>query len=164
MREWWYGLEARERRTLTIGGIALAVIVFIFAVWLPAHRGVERLQARVAEQRALLGWMQQAAAEVRALRGRGASAPRAREGGQALYALADETARAAGLGQSIREVSPSGENRVRVDLQGAEFDTLVRWLAGLRNEYGIQASPLSVRETDPPGRVNAQVVLQEQDA
>ena len=164
MREWWYGLETRERRTLIIGGAALAIIVFIFAVWLPAHRGVDSTQQRVDEQRRLLSWMQQAAAEARALRGSGASAPKTRDSGQALYALADETARSAGLGESIREVSPSGENRVRVDLQGAEFDTLIRWLTELRGEYGIQASPISVRETDQPGRVNAQVVLAEQEA
>lgn len=164
MREWWYGLEARERRTLAIGGIALAVILFIFAVWLPAQRGVDEMQAQVEQQRSLLNWMQQSAAEVRALKGSGASAPKTRDSGQALYALADETARKAGLGDSIREVSPSGENRVRVDLQGADFDKLIRWLSGLRKEYGIQASPLSVRETDRPGRVNAQVVLEEQEA
>lgn len=164
MREWWYGLEARERRTLVVGGIALAVILFLFAVWLPAQRGVDQMQAKVEKQRQLLSWMQQSAAEVRSLKGTGASAPRSRDSGQALYALADETARQAGLGQAIREVSPSGENRVRVDLQGADFDQLISWLASLRKEYGIQASPLSVRETDQPGRVNAQVVLEEQEA
>lgn len=164
MREWWYGLEARERRTLAIGGIALAVILFVFAIWLPAQRGVDEMQARVEQQRKLLSWMQQSAAEVQALKGSGANAPKTRESGQALYALADETARQAGLGQAIREVSPSGENRVRVDLQGADFDKLIRWLAGLKTEYGIQASPLSVRETDQSGRVNAQVVLEEQGA
>jgi general secretion pathway protein M len=162
MREWWYGLEARERQTLTIGGAALAVILFFFAVWLPAQQGVDAMEQRVSEQRELLGWMQRSAAEVKALRGQGASAPKTRESDQALYALADETAREAGLGEAIREVSPTGENRVRVDLQGADFDKLIRWLADLRTQFGIQASPISVRRSDQPGRVNAQIVLEEQ--
>jgi len=160
MREWWYGLAARERRTLIAGGAVLAVIVFFFGIWLPAHRGADRLRQQVAESRQLLGWMRQSAAEVKALRGSGTDEPQHQQTGQALYALADSSAREAGLGDAIREVSPTGENRVRVDLQGASFDDLLRWLAGLRRQYGIQASPVSVRQSDQPGQVNAQVVLE----
>ncbi|MGD8709393.1 MAG: type II secretion system protein M [Ectothiorhodospiraceae bacterium] len=158
MKEWWNGLAARERRTLLVGGVALAAILYYFMLWLPPRQAVTQLRASVAEQRETLAWMRQAAAEARALSGRSSAAPR-QSTGQALYALADQTARKAGLGKAIQRVEPSGDDKVRVNLRGAAFDSMINWLARLRNEHGIEASPVSVRAADAPGRVDVQLVL-----
>jgi len=158
LAEWWNGLAARERRTLILGAIALAIIFYVFIIWLPAHRQADQLRTRLAEQKATLAWMQQAAAEFRALRGSAAPAPTAL-GGQSLFSLVDQSARQAGLGNALRQVEPTGDKRVRVSLQQASFDSMVTWLATLKNQYGIEATLLSVRPTDSPGQVNAQLEL-----
>lgn len=157
-REWWSGLEARERRTLLLGGIALAVIFYVFLIWLPPHERIEALQGQVSAQQELLERMRIVAAEAKSLRG--ATGQRQGTGGQALFSLIDQSARQAGLGSAIKRVEPSGENKVRVDLEKASFDVLARWLADLQMRYGIATSLLAVRNTDVAGRVNAQIVLE----
>lgn len=159
IRQVWEGLETRERRTLLLGAIALAIICYIFVIWLPAHRQADALQARVAEQRALLAWMQQAAVEAQALQAAGAN-PTAAAGGQSLFSLVDQSARQAGLASALRQVEPSGEHSVRVNFQQASFDALLGWLVRLKTQHGVQASLLSVRSAEAPGRVNAQLVLE----
>jgi general secretion pathway protein M len=160
-QQWWKGLEPRERRTLALGGIALAVILYVFVVWLPAHRAADRLETRVAEQRALLAWMQQAAAEAQSLRGAGGSAPTDTRG-QALFSFVDQSAREAGLADALRQVEPASEQQVRVTLQKANFDAVMNWLATLKTRHGVDAVALSVRRADAPGLVDAQLVLENQ--
>lgn len=160
-RQWWAGLEARERRTLLIGGVALVIILYLFGIWLPAHRNAERLEERLAAQRSLLAWMQQADAEAQSLRaGGGGSGQTVGIGSQALFSFVDQSAREAGLASALRQVEPTGEQRVRVTLQQANFDVLINWLVTLKTRHGIDTSALSVRRGDKPGLVDAQLVLE----
>ncbi len=160
MEQWWNGLQARERRTLIIGGIALALILLVYAIWLPANQRAQALEQRVAEQRVLLAWMQQAANEAGALRGSAPEPVSRAQGNQALFALADQSARQAGLTNAIRRVEPSGDNRVRVNLEQASFDDMMRWLATLKTRHGIAANTVSIRAGNEPGRVSAQLLLE----
>lgn len=161
LQQWWNGLEARERRTLLIGGVALALILFFFGIWLPAHREADRLAERLAEQRALLAWMQQTGAEAQSLRAAGAGgAQPVGIGNQALFSFVDQSAREAGLASALRQVEPTGEQRVRVTLQQANFDLLMQWLVTLKTRHGVDASTLSVRRSENPGLVDAQLILE----
>jgi type II secretory pathway component PulM len=161
LQQWWAGLEARERRTLLLGGVVLAIILYLFGIWLPAHREADRLQARLAEQRALLAWMQQAGAEAQSLRAGGAGSGQAVGiGNQALFSFIDQSARESGLASALRQVEPTGEQRVRVTLQQANFDVLMNWLVLLRTRHGVETSGLSVRRGDKPGIVDAQLLLE----
>ncbi|RFA31422.1 hypothetical protein CAI21_02070 [Alkalilimnicola ehrlichii] len=160
MKQWWESLEARERRTLSWGGIALAIILFYFMIWLPGHQRAAELEQTVAEQRVLLSWMQQAAQEAQALRGSHPQPVNRGNSNQALFALADQSARQAGLGNAIRRVEPSGNNRVRVNLEEASFDDMVLWLGNLKTRHGIEAHTVTIRTGSSTGRVNAQLQLE----
>jgi len=159
MRDWWLGLEARERRTLSLAAAVLVAMLFYFVLWLPPHRAIAELHERLPGLRADVAWMRQAADEARVLQQRAGATPANARGDQALYSLADETARKAGLADAIERVEPSGDQQVRVNLRGASFDDMVRWLGGLRHGYGVGTDSLSVRSTDRPGRVDVQLVL-----
>lgn len=157
MRQWWLGLEQRERRTLILGVSALAVILAYFLLWRPAHLGATRAATKLRQEEALLTWMQRAAAEARQLQqsGGGSSATN----GQSLFALADQSARAAGLADAIRRVEPSGADHVRISLQDAAFDRVVTWLGGLSAKQGVAVDAATIRQGKAPGKVNAQLVL-----
>ncbi|NLO78739.1 MAG: type II secretion system protein M [Xanthomonadaceae bacterium] len=159
LQQWWHELEARERRTLIIGAVVLAVFFFIQFVWLPAHREADRLAQQLAEQRALLAWMQQMASEAQGLRAAGGS-ELVGIGNQALFSFVDQSAREAGLGNALRQVEPNGEQRVRVTLQQANFDQLIHWLVTLKTRHGIDAGTFAVRRGDSPGLVDAQLILE----
>lgn len=159
VRQWWTGLESRERRTLLIGGAALVVILYVFVIWLPVHRDVDQLQERLAAQRSLLAWMQQTGAEAQALRATGGDQV-VGTGNQALFSFVDQSAREAGLASALRQIEPTGEQRVRVTLQQAEFDRLASWLVMLKTRHGVDTNAASIRRGDADGLVDAQLVLE----
>lgn len=161
MKAWWYGRSSSERRTLTIGGVILAVMLGYFVIWKPIHDTTARMQQDLQRQQELLAWMQPAVAEIRAMGGAAMTeSTTAGSNGQALFALADQSARQAGLGQVLTRVEPSGEGGARVVFEKISFDTLMQWLAELRNDHGIQATQVTVRRVELEGRVDAQILLE----
>jgi general secretion pathway protein M len=114
----------------------------------------------VDAQRLELARVRAAAAELQRLRATGTRARGDREG-RSLLALADATARDAGLAQALKRVEPVAGNAVRASFETASFDGLVEWMELLATRYGVQASDLSAERADGVGLVNARVMLQD---
>lgn len=158
MKAWWQNLQPRERMTLAAGALALAGILYYFILWQPAQQALETKRERLDNIREDTAWMRSAVQRYQRLsRDQGPAARN--ESDEALYALADRTARADQLGDAIGGVTPEDEGRVRVNLRGASFENVLRWLARLETEFGIHAEPVSVERTDETGMVNARLVL-----
>ena len=81
--------------------------------------------------------------------------------GKSLFALADVTARGAGLATALKRVEPTGPKSVRVSFETANFDALIGWIDGLARDYGVQATDLSADRVEGVGLVNARVALEE---
>ncbi len=160
IRAWWQGLQTRERRVLIAGGCLVAIILAWALVWYPLARARGDLTADLNRQRSDLAWMRQAMTRVQALHKRGDRGQVSRQG-KSLLALADVSARGAGLGQALKRVEPTGGNSVRVTFEIANFDALVNWLDALARDYGVQVSDLSVDKVPGIGLVNARVTLQD---
>ncbi len=158
MKEWFNGLEPRERLTLCVGGGIAAIILLYAILWLPVTRDVASLQDQVENQRSTARWMQSSATEVTALRGVRAATPRGNDG-RPLLTLVETTAKRAGLGEALNRVEPQGTNRARVWLELASFDQLLRWLAQIQRDHGVQAESAVVDPQERVGRVNARLVL-----
>jgi general secretion pathway protein M len=157
MREWFNRLEPRERLTVSLGG-GIAFIVLLYAIiWLPVKRDVARLHDQVESQRSTAQWMQSSATEVAALRG--VKSAGGRSDGRPLLTLVEQTAKSVGLGESLNRVEPQGADRARVWLELASFDLMVRWLAQIQREHGVQAESAVVDPQEKVGRVNARLVL-----
>ncbi|MFP4160864.1 MAG: type II secretion system protein GspM [Ectothiorhodospira sp.] len=163
IRTWWNELAPRDRRILRLGGIALALILLWWGLWLPLTERVARMQESVAELRADLAWMQAAAEAVRSARGQ-EDAPPPDPGDRSLLGVVDATARDAGLGGALRRVQPEGNGTVRVWLEEAPFDDTVQWLDRLKRRHGVRIASLVVDRQAQEGRVNARIVLEGQGA
>jgi type II secretory pathway component PulM len=148
-------LNERERRLVIIGGVVAAVLL-IFGVVLPLDSSVSKAQARVGQKQADLVWMQAIGPEL-ASSGPVATKPSSQE---SLLVVVDRAARETGLGNSLTSSEPSGEGRLRVRLEKAQFDILVGWLARLSEQHGIGVESASVDNAGAPGIVNAGLVLQ----
>ncbi len=158
MKRYWQNLQARERRTLLAGAIGLGLLLLYALVWDPYRSHILRLEEDVAEQRATLAWMRQAAVEVKTLRG---STFRPVTDGSSLLATTDRTARNRGLSDALKRVQPDGQRSVRVWLENASFDDVMRWLDTLMKSHGVTISTLVVDPGESPGRVDARLVLEE---
>lgn len=155
MKAWWAGLAERERRLLTVLGVLAAALLW----WLMLLRPLEA--ARTSAQ-AAVATLNQQRAEARAqadaiLASRQAAAPRPV---RSLFALIDSSARDAGLMNAQTRIEPLAENRVRVVMDGADFDRLSTWLETLDRDEGIDISEWSVDRALVPGVVNASMTLQ----
>lgn len=152
VQTWLAGLSERERRLVTWGALAAAVLLFIGAIVLPLYTAAGRLERRVEQKRADLVWMRSVAGELQ-------SAGPAAGSGQSLIVIVDESAHTAGLGSAVTGTQPSGTGGVRVRLEGAAFDTVVAWLASLEQQYGLSIESATIDRGAQSGIVNASVIL-----
>jgi general secretion pathway protein M len=157
MKIWWEALSLRERGLVAGGVLLTLVLLFHLLFWEPFQTHYRRLQRSVAELRADLAWMQQAAQEIGRLGGAGEARPT--DDGRSLLTLVDQTARAAGLGGALKQVAPQGVDQLSAQLDAVDFNQLIAWLGELERDHFIAIVNLSVDRTSATGRVNARVIV-----
>lgn len=145
---------------LMLGGMALALLLVWALGWYPLVRARSELQRQVSEQRQALAGMRIEASEARRLRSLGVPGQSSRQG-KSLLALADVSAREAGLTAALKRVEPLSEKSVRVSLEGASFDALISWLENLTRDFGVQTTDFSADRADGVGLVNVRVTLED---
>lgn len=157
MKDWFMGLEIRERKLVAGGAAVLVLLMFYLMIWEPVAVAYDDLKKNVAAQQETLDWMKQASRQVKALRGSSQGGTRSL-GGRSLLAVVDQTARSGGLGSAIKRVEPDGSKGVKIWLEGAAFDPMVLWLGALSRTYQIDTSVITI-EPQGEGRVNARLTL-----
>ncbi|MGB5261126.1 MAG: type II secretion system protein GspM [Gammaproteobacteria bacterium] len=159
MREWFQGLGSREQLLFVAGAVVLLLLLLYVLVWSPLGEGYDTMKTRVSAERDTAAWLAQNAQTLQQLKQR---APATRSlGGRSLLAMTDSTARANGLGPSLKRVEPEGSSNVRVWLENASFDLVVKWLGALGTTYGIETDSASMeRVTGEAGKINARLTLQ----
>jgi len=156
----WHALATNERRMLACGAlVALLLLAWAF-LWHPLALRRAELRADVDRQGLELAHVRSAAAEIERLRATGLRARGDRQG-KSLLALADASAREAGLEGALRRVEPVGERNVRVGFEAANFDQLAQWLERLGSRYGVEAIELSAERAEGIGLVDARVTLRD---
>ncbi|MCC8986559.1 MAG: type II secretion system protein M [Candidatus Contendobacter sp.] len=158
MKAWWNSLSLRER-SLIGGGMALTLTLLLYAqVWRPFSTSHHRLQRSVAEQRADLAWMRQAAQEIQRLSG-ASDRTHATADGRSLLTRVDQTARAAGFGPALKRIAPQGNDQLSVQLDAIEFDQLIPWLKALERNQRTVIINLSADRAAAAGRSNVRLIL-----
>jgi len=153
LQQWYRGLEERERRFITIGAIAAAVLV-LAGVILPLNSSIARTRQRVAAKQVDLAYIQSATSQLAAA---GPSSGAAK--GESLVVLIDSSARESGLGKSLTSSQPTGDGGLRIRLDHAPFDGIVAWLARLSQQHGVRVESAEIETAGETGMVNAGLVL-----
>ena len=156
----WQALAPRDRLVLGLGAGLLALMLGWAFVWYPLAQGQASMATKLTTAEAELAFMRQAAAGLRAARASGVGGTFDR-GGQSLLALADRSARDAGLGAALRRVEPLQDVRVNASFEGAQFDALTAWLETLQQRYGVSVDELQVDRVAGVGLVDARVTLRD---
>ena len=159
MIEHWHNLNPRQQRVLTVAGAALALVLVYVWIWEPLVETRAAERERVAQQQALLDWLDAVAPMAEQLRRSGSGSRAQSLGDRSLLGLADETARAAGLAGALTRIEPVGERQVRVWLDGADFVATMGWLESLSRSQPIQVGQLQVDRARSRGQVNVRVTL-----
>lgn len=156
MSGWWRRQSARDRMVLAAGGAVVAVLLLWAFAWYPLAASRDALAASAAQAEADLAWMRGVAPELSQRRASGAMTGLDRAG-RSLLALADGTARDAGLGGSLVRVEPAGTGRVNLWFERVPFDALVTWLESLSRRYGVTIDELQVERAVDTGTVDARI-------
>jgi general secretion pathway protein M len=159
MKDWLDKLEPKERMMLAVGSVVLLLLLIYVLVLAPLRSAYQLLKLGVAEQRETVVWMQGSAQTIQHLRSSGESDSQGL-GGRSLLSVTDSTARAGGLGVALKRVEPEGSNSVRVWLDGASFDVLIKWLGALSTRHGVDASSVTLERNGVAGLVNARLTLE----
>jgi general secretion pathway protein M len=154
MRAWFSSLAERERRMVTYGAIAAAVLLLL-AIVLPLNRSITQARQRVTTKQADLAFIQAAIPELAAAGpGLGTAAT-----GESLVVLIDSSARESGLGKSLTSSQPTPDKGLRIRLDHVAFDALVAWLARISQSHGVRVESAEIESAGEVGVVNAGLVL-----
>lgn len=156
MKQYWQNLQPRDQRILLIGAVIVVPLLLYSLIIEPFQQSMTRLEEGVKKNTELLAWMEQAAAQVKTLRGSGTSTSNS---GASLLSVVDASAKQNGLGSALKQVKPDG-NGVRLRFEQAGFDDMVRWLGRLGSEQGVGVTSLTLERLSVTGQVNATVVLE----
>ncbi len=159
MKEYFNSLKPREQIFLIVGAIFLVLAFLYWIIWEPFSKNVDSMELTVIQQQATLAEMRKIAAEVEQLRKK-SSAPTANTQGQSLLTLIDSSAKKRNLGSALKRVEPVGDNKVRVRMDKANFNDLIRWLGYLQQNYGILTASITLDTQKESGRTNARLVLE----
>ncbi len=160
LRHAWDAREPREQRILAGGAVICVLLLGWALIWHPLSRARQDLLAQLSARQQDLAFLQQAEPQLKNLRQRDQTGG-ARRQGQSLLALADASARKAGLGPKIRRIEPLDNKRIRLEYKAADFDVLMAWLSDLKRHYGISADDLSLDRAAGTGQVNVRLTLSE---
>jgi len=153
----WQQLEPRQRRLIVLAGAVLVAALLYVWVWEPLAQAREAERERIAQQQALLNWLEAVAPVAERLRANGQASRDL--GGRSLLGLTDETARAAGLAGAMARIEPVGDGEVRVWLEGADFVAVMGWLEDFSRSRPVEVGQLQIDRAGAEGRVNVRVTL-----
>ena len=159
MRSWWATIQPREQRALIIGMLAIIFAFGYLFLFEPLSLAREQAGNRVQSQRALFVHLQQVAQEAATLQGQGGAMVRPNKGKRSILAAVDQSSRSAGIKSSIKRLTPEGNDRVRLWLEKASFDYLMRWLIGMNQSDGLVVDNINITPEDEPGRVRVNLTL-----
>ncbi|MEA5446791.1 type II secretion system protein M [Gammaproteobacteria bacterium AB-CW1] len=162
LRDWFEGLEQRERWMVTVCAVLVSVSGIYLLLVEPYLDHRQDLMTQAEEQRELLAWMQGAAAEIQALERAGRQTTAG--SGQSLFGIVDSTSKEAELGRAVRQITPDGDHSVRVRMESARFDYTLKWLQALESEHGIEVTRVTFDQTNQSGRVNVALTLEREGA
>jgi general secretion pathway protein M len=157
MREWFEGLEQRERWLVASAGVLAIIAVVVLAVIRPISSQTARGLELVEQKKTLLTDLEQVARRVGPQR---SGAPTGNLGNtDSLVVIVDQTTRRTGLAAYLKRNQPDGATSIRLRFENAPFDTIVEWLADLEANYSLSATTATIDRAAGRGRVNCNFTL-----
>ena len=148
---WNDQLGERDRLMLRILAVFLGGALAFMLLVSPALRFADRAQGRLQEERELLGWLQSNASAVRAPSG-GAT-----ERSGSVLSVVTDTAHENNV--QVRRFEPDGDTGVRVWIDAAQFNALIKWVYTLEETHGIHVAEMNIERGTAAGMVSARLTL-----
>ena len=145
---WWQSISPRERVLVGGGSIALVIAALYWGGIKPLNDRAEIAQNRINSERSLLTWVQKKADTIVTLRGGASSTTQTAI--RPMNQVIPSSTRQFKI--ELIRMQPRGE-QMQVWVKPLPFNTLVNWLAYLRDSQGINVQFLDLNKTDTEGMV-----------
>jgi general secretion pathway protein M len=155
--ERYEALQPRERLFVSVGAVVVALALVWGLVWQPAANARKNQLQALSDVRAEAERLEAIAVAVQKARAAGGGAIQGQ--GQSLLTLVDQQGRAPELGKAPTRLQPEGDNEVRVWFEDVPFDALVRWMASLEKDFGVQIAGAEFERRAGSGLVNARLTV-----
>ena len=157
MREWFEGLEQRERLLVAIAGALFIIAVIVLFIIRPISSQTSRGLELVDDKTALLEELEQVAQRIGPQKSR--VSPGNITSTDSLVVIVDQTTRNSGLAAYLKRNQPDGASSIRLRFENAPFDNIVEWLADLERNHNLSATTATIDRASGTGRVNCNLTL-----
>ncbi len=145
---WFQSISPRERILVSGGSMALIMAVIYWGGIEPLNARAELAQNRINTERSLLTWVQKKADIIMTLRG-GDSGGMQVANDPMNQMIPNSTSR---FKIELIRMQPRGE-QMQVWIKPLTFDSLIKWLAYLRDKQGVHVQFLDLDKLDIEGMV-----------
>ena len=159
IKHWYYTLPKKEQWIVSGTTVFVIITLFFLIVWEPLHLGLNAEKIKQSTQNKNLTWMQQAANEVKALRGSG-SRTSVRDKNKPTTLVIEQAINNAGLKVNVKKIESSGANGARVTLDEVPFNQMLVWLNTLAMHNGIFVTSANIERGSSEGKANARLTFE----
>lgn len=158
VRSWYKHKPASDQRAINVLVVFFLAVGMYFVIWQPSRAALAQAQSYYENRHEQYQWVKRNEVEIRELLGqRGESAQQAL-GGRSLLSIVTDSAKKQGI--QLKRFEPKGESAVNLWLEGADFNKLVIWLDGLRDQYEVRVDQVAIdRDPQKPGLVGVKLQL-----
>jgi general secretion pathway protein M len=156
LQQFWVQASPRERWLIGGGFGLLLIVVLVFYVWQPIARDRQKLRANLPQLRTKSEQVRLNALEAVRLKTLPASASLPNGG---IRGAVEDSAAAFKLRDSMSQASVQGDGRISISMATVPFDSWVRWLGHLQEQYRIRIESCRIDALPQPGMVRIKVVL-----
>ena len=156
LQQFWKQATPQERWLLGGGAGLLLVVLLVFYVWQPLVHDRQKLRTSLPQFRLNAEQMRLSAAEVGKLKSLPVSVVLPKGG---LRSVVETSAGIFKLRESLGQVNVEGNERISISMSKASFDSWVRLLGYMQEQYRIRLESCQVEALPEPGLVNIKAVL-----
>ena len=152
MRNWWSGLNFRERIILVIASLVAIVIGLDTLILQPMTSGSVKLDDKIAQAKDDLEWMRLA---INRLPAQGTGSKKVTQ--ERIVSYIDKQINRQGLKKNLEQMAPIQENSARLRLSDVEFTKLLSFISAIDGSVSIDE--VRLLPTDNAGFVNVSMVI-----
>lgn len=146
-------MPEKDRKALLILSVFTAVLIFIYAIYLPLEAYHDRARQNAEVSQELYQWLKSKESQAKAVSKKPAGANSSND---SLLTQVTETAKDNGLG--LKRVQPEGNDKIRLWLEDAPFNQVLIALDKLQSERGLKIEEVSI-DRKAPGKVDARATI-----
>lgn len=157
LRARFEALQPREQLIVAAGGLAAVLALIYLVLWQPFALARDHARADLDGARALAARIEQIGAQ--AQMAQTSSGPPVVGPEVSLLSAVDQASKDGVLGKAPSRMQPDGDKQVRVWIEDANFESVLRWMDDLQNRYLVRVEGVTLERRPTPGTVNVRMSL-----